>query len=206
MLLKIRGAAESRINNLIKKKRSVIIKTYPVKAEYFHLQDDFYGGNGVFFNKDRNRESRYAIPDRSKGAIYVTDLPLTACAEKYKGERFIDLEDYRKNCIAIVTPVRNMDIVDLTVLAPLLHMPVGELMGGDYRNTQALAAVLSLHADGLEYLSRMTGRRCAVFWCADTSGKGLIATKSVKRLPDFRYQGVTAVDMLKNQLDIRIIG
>ncbi|WP_213993488.1 RES domain-containing protein [Sodalis sp. dw_96] len=183
-----------------------IVKTYSASTDYYRLQDNFYGGNGVFFNKDPKRESRYAIPDRRKGAFYVTAMPITACAEMYKGENFIDLEDYNKNCMAIVTAVRELSIIDLTALAPLLHVSLGELMGDNYRNTQALAAVLSKHVDGLEYLSRMTGQCCTVFWCEDISGEGLVATKSVTRLSDFQHDGVSARNMLRDQLDIRITG
>ncbi len=209
MPLELGGDFEPRINQILQKIKIgqiSIVKIYRASTDYFRLQDNFYGGNGVFFNKDPKKESRYAIPDRSKGAFYVTAMPLTACAEMYKGENFIDLEDYNKNCMAIVTAVRDLSVIDLTALAPLLHVPLGELMGGDYRNTQALAAILSKHADGLEYLSCMTGQRCTVFWCGDTSGEGVIATKSVKRLSDFQFNGLSARDMLRDQLDIRITG
>lgn len=209
MLLKVWGNIEYRMDQIIQKIKvagSKIVKTYPASTDYFRLQDNFYDGNGVFFNKDPKRESRYAIPDRSKGTFYVTAVPVTACAEMYKGERFIDLEDFTKNCMAIVTAVRDLSIIDLTALAPLLHVPLGELMGGNYRNTQMLAAILSKHVDGLEYLSCMTGQCCTVFWCEDSSGAGLITTKSVKRLSDFQHEGVSARDMLRDHLDIRITG
>ncbi|XBS69856.1 hypothetical protein ABK905_00235 [Acerihabitans sp. KWT182] len=104
-------------------------KKYPACTDYYRVQDDFYGGNGIFFNKDPDKDSRYAIPDRSKGALYVSDLPLTACAEMYKGENFIDLEDYYKNCMAVVTAVRDLSIINLAALVPFLHVPLGELMG-----------------------------------------------------------------------------
>lgn len=94
--------------------------------------------------------------------MYVADSPHTGCSEFFQDEEFIDRSDFDTNCMAEIMPDRPLKVFDLTRLAPHLGVPVGDLMEPKttYPFTQELAKEMAQHADGVEYLSRLTGKPC----------------------------------------------
>ncbi|WPS59303.1 RES family NAD+ phosphorylase (plasmid) [Aeromonas dhakensis] len=183
----------------------VVSKTIKVGSTFFKMQDKYYDGNGVFFNQ--TSENRFSLSDKSKGPQYLADSPHTACHELYQEEKFIDHSDFETNCMAVLKVERDLRVFDETRLAPHLGIAVGDLMGpkAAYPFTQELAKELSQHADGLEYLSRHTGKPCVVLWSDQIDGQGMLSTESVTPLKDFSHEGQTAKDILKSQCGIRIL-
>ncbi len=171
---------------------------------YYKLQAERFGDNGVFFNPAGN--NRFSLPDRSKAPMYMADSPHTACHEFYQEEKFIDQDDFNRNCMAEIRIMKAIRVFDEKKLAPHLGVAVGDLMGSKsrYSDTQALAKALSLHADGLVYLSRHTGDPCLVLWSDKADGNGVAATDSVTPLCRYMYNGMTAKQILKSQLNIRL--
>lgn len=68
-----------------------------------------------------------------------------------------------------------------------------------------LATALASHADGLEYLSRYTGKPCIVLWSDRVEGNGALSTDSVIPLCQYKHNGRTAKQILEYQLGIRIV-
>ncbi|WP_118984834.1 hypothetical protein [Photorhabdus sp. CRCIA-P01] len=64
---------------------------------------------------------------------------------------------------------------------------------------------LSLHSDGLAYVSNVTLEPCIVLWHDNPSGKNVIRTEELKVLREFEYEGEIAEDILVNDLDIPVI-
>ncbi|WLV39293.1 RES family NAD+ phosphorylase [Morganella morganii] len=171
---------------------------------YYKLQAERFGDNGVFFNPAGN--NRFSLPDHSKFPMYMADSPHTACHEFYQEEKFIAQDDFRRNCMAEIRIMRAVRVFDEKKLAPHLGVAVGDLMGpkSRYCYTQALAKSLSFCADGLIYLSRYTGDPCLVLWSDSTDGNGMVTTDSVTPLCRYRHNGMTAKQILKAQLNIRL--
>lgn len=183
-----------------------VTKLISVGAGYYKLQDQHYGGNGVFFNP--NSENRFSLFDKSKWPIYLAESPHTAFSEFYQDEEFIDYSDFTTNCMVEISVQKPLKVFDETRLAPHLRISVGDLMGprSVYIFTQKLSKVLAEHADGLEYLSRHNGQPCVVLWSDKLDGGGILLTTSVTRLNQYEHQGKTARQILKSECNLRITG
>lgn len=175
---------------------------------YFKVQDDFYGGNGIYFSSEA--ESRFSLFDKSKGTMYLAELPHTGLHESFQDAKdddgsFLDHSDLESNCMAEIEIKKDLRILNISQFAPHIDVPVGELMVNKtiYSLTQKLAQKLSKHFDGMEYLSRQNGERCLVLW-SDNQGEEILLNKSVTRLVDYKYESVSARDMLKQQCGIQI--
>ncbi|MDX6917791.1 RES domain-containing protein [Pectobacterium carotovorum] len=172
---------------------------------YYKLQAESFGGNGVYFNPDSN--NRFSLSDNSKSPMYMANSPHTSCHEFYQEEKFIDQSDFTTNCMAEIRVERPLRVFDERLLAPLLGVAVGDLMGPKtvYADTQQLAKELSQHADGLTYLSRHTGFPCVVLWSEDVTGAGMVSTDSVTPLSEYTHNGKTGKEILKSQLGILVV-
>lgn len=174
-------------------------------TDFYKVQVESFGENGIYFN--RISENRFSIRNKTKGVMYLATTPHTALKEYYQGEAFVDTEDFEKNCMAVIQAARTIRIIDLAALAPLLNIPVGDLMGPKvvYGETQLLAEVLSGYADGMEYLSRHTGKPCIALWSDAVDGNGMLKNSSVTPLSQYSHNGKSAKQILKSQLNIRIL-
>lgn len=183
-----------------------VTKLIAAGAGYYKLQDQYYGGKGVFFNP--NSENRFSLPDKSKWPMYLAESPHTACSEFYQNEEFIDRSDFTTNCMVEISVQKPLKVFDETRLAPHLRISVGDLMGprSVYIFTQKLSKALADHADGLEYLSRHNGQPCVVLWSDKLDGGGILLTTSVTRLSKYEHQGKTARQILKSECNLRITG
>jgi hypothetical protein len=209
MFIKFEGNLNEAVTGIVsleEKGELMVRKTIEIDSSYFKMQDGFYSGNGVFFNQ--KSENRFSLSDKSKGPQYLADSPHTACHEFYQEEKFIDRSDFETDCMAVIKVERELRVFDETMLAPHLGIAIGDLMGPKtaYPFTQELAKVLSQHADGLEYLSRHTGKPCVVLWSNQEDGQGMLSTESVTPLKDYSHKGQTARNILKSKCGISITG
>lgn len=207
-LIKFEGNLSERISQLIADEINgdlQITKIIAANSGYFKLQASSFDGNGVWFAQGTT--NRFSISDHSKGVMYMADSPHTACKEVFQKEKFIAQSDFTTHCMAEIKTLRQLRIFEETALAPHLDIAVGDLMGPKavYSFTQQLAKELSKHADGLEYLSRYTGKPCVVLWSEQTDGNGMVETVSVTSLAEYKYRGTKAKEILRSQLNIRIV-
>lgn len=179
-----------------------IFKEMATGYDFYKVQDQFYAGNGIHFNF--SSETRFSLSSKSKGVMYLATTPHTGLKEFYQDAPFVDTEDFEVNCMAVIQAARTIKIIDLAALAPLLNIPVGDLMGAKtvYADTQLLAEVLSQYADGMEYLSRHTGKPCIVLWSDIVDGNGMLKNSSVTSLADYSHNGHSAQTIMKSQLGI----
>ena len=182
-----------------------IFKDMAVDTVFYKVQDQYHGGNGIHFNV--NAKNRFSLISKSKGVMYLATTPDTGLKEYYQDYEFIDMEgDLELNCMAEIQAARTIKIIDLAVLAPLLKVALGDLMGSRavYPDTQLLAEVLSNYADGMEYLSRHTGKPCIVLWSDAVDGNGMLENLSVTPLSEYSHNGMSAEHILKYQLNYQI--
>ncbi|QXX85217.1 RES family NAD+ phosphorylase (plasmid) [Providencia sp. R33] len=208
MSIKYEGNLNEKINELVSAEgrgELQVRKAIAENCEYFKVQAESYGGNGVHFNKTST--NRFSLSDHAKGVMYIADSPHTALNEFYQEDKFIDQSDFTNNCIAEIQIARPIVVFEETALAPHIGVPVGDLMGPKtvYNVTQQLAKELSKHADGLEYLSRHTGNKCVVLWSVQEDGNGMVTSKSVTPLKEYSHKGKTAKEILKSQLNIKVV-
>ena len=209
MCLKYEGDLNEEVNNLMDlevKGEIQLTKLIKAGTTYYKMQRGYYDGNGVFFHQ--TSENRFSLSDKSKGVQYLAESPHTACHELYQEEKFIDRSDFERDCMAEINIERDLRVFDATMLATHLNIAVGDLMGPKtaYLVTQRLATALSKHADGLEYLSRYTGKPCVVLWSNHENGNGILSTLCVKLLKDYTYNGKTGKNILKSQCSIQVTG
>lgn len=182
-----------------------IVKEMVVDTDFYKVQDQYHGGNGIYFNIDA--KNRFSLTSKSKGVMYLATTPHTALKEYYQDYVFIDTEeDLELNCMAEIQAARTIKIIDLAALAPLLKTALGDLMGPRtvYADTQLLAEVLSNYADGMEYLSRHTGKPCIALWSGSADGNGILKNLSVTPLAEYRHNGMSAKQILKSQLNYKV--
>ena len=182
-----------------------IVKEMVVDTDFYKVQDQYHGGNGIYFNIDA--KNRFSLTSKSKGVMYLATTPHTALKEYYQDYEFIDTEeDLDLNCMAEIQAARTIKIIDLAALAPLLKTALGDLMGPRtvYADTQLLAEVLSNYADGMEYLSRHTGKPCIALWSGTADGNGMLKNLSVTPLTEYRHNGMSAKQILKSQLNYKV--
>lgn len=120
----------------VKNSDSEIFKELTIEPDFYKVQDQYYGGNGIHFNF--HSETRFSLSSKSKGVMY-------------------------------------------------------------------LAEVLSNYADGMEYLSRHTGKPCIVLWSSAVDGNGILKNLSVTPLSQYNHNGRNAQKILKSQLGIYIV-
>lgn len=209
MIIQFEGDLHDRIKKIMDLEDQgdiQVTKVIPEGTGYYKLQDEYHDGNGVFFNPNSN--NRFSLSDKSKGPMYLADSPHTACSEFFQDEEFIDRSDFEVNCMAEITTKKPLKVFDETRLAPHLNLAVGDLMGTKavYPFTQELAKELSQHADGLEYLSRHTGKPCVVLWSDKVDGDDIVSTESVTPLHQYKHQGKTAKQILKSECNLKIAG
>lgn len=182
-----------------------IFKEMATGYDLYKVQNQIYGGNGVHFNV--SSETRFSLSSKSKGVMYLATTPHTGLKEFYQDAQFIGTEDLEANCMAVIQATRTIKIIDLAALAPLLKIPVDDLRGAKtvYADTQLLAEVLSQYADGMEYLSRHTGKPCIALWSDSVDGKGMLTSSSGTPLTAYCHNGHSAQTILKSQLNIYVI-
>lgn len=178
--------------------------TYGVSSISYRLQEGDHGGSGVFFNPN-GEGTRYGLTSGNKGSLYIADDPSTCMKEVFQRLPAIESTDLDNYYMAKLVTEMDLEIVDITKLAPKVSMTANELTGGDYTITQKLAETLSPHSDGLKYLSNVTLKPCIVLWHDDKSGKGVIRTDEFTVLSEFEHNGVLAEDILVNELNIPVI-
>lgn len=182
-----------------------IVKEMAVDTDFYKVQDEYHGGNGIHFNF--KAENRFSLISKSKGVMYLATTPHTGLKEYYQEYEYIDTdEDLELNCMAEIQAARPIRIIDLAALALLLKTALGDLMGPKavYADTQLLAKVLSNYADGMEYLSRHTGKPCIALWSNAVDGNGMLKNLSVTPLAKYSHNGMTAKDILKSQLNYKV--
>lgn len=209
MTLEYEGGLHDRLKEIMHledQSEIQVTKTIPDRSGYFKVQDQCHDRNGVYFNPRSN--NRFSLSDQSKWPMYMADSPHTACSEFFQDEEFIDRSDFDTNCMAEITPERPLKVFDLTRLAPHLGVPVGDLMApkATYPFTQELAKEMAQYADGVEYLSRHTGKPCLAIWSDKEDGDGILSTASVTPLSQYEHRGRTARQILKADCNIRIAG
>lgn len=207
-IIKFEGNLNELINKLVAEEKMgelQVTKVIADDSDYYKLQAGSFDGNGVWFAQ--NTVNRFSLSDHAKGVMYMADSPHTACKEVFQTEKFIGQSDLTTHCMAEIKTSRQLRVFDETSLAPHLGIAVGDLMGPKavYPFTQQLAKELSKHADGLEYLSRHTGKPCVVLWSDQTDGNGMVETVSVTTLAEYEFRGITAKKILKSQLNIRVL-
>nr|WP_255567295.1 MULTISPECIES: RES family NAD+ phosphorylase [unclassified Photorhabdus] len=171
---------------------------------FYRLQEGKHGGNGVFFNRDGGH-TRYGLTNGIDGNLYLASSPRTSMKEVFQRLPAITDRELDGYHMATLVTEKDLRIVDITRLAPKMHITAHQLTGTDYRITQQLAAKLSPHADGLAYVSNVTLEPCTVLWHDVPSGKDVIHTEELKVLREFEYEGEIAEDILVNDLDIPVI-
>ncbi|MFA1240838.1 RES family NAD+ phosphorylase [Serratia odorifera] len=209
MDLKYEGDLHDRLNDIMHLEDQgeiAVTKVIPAGTGYYKLQAEYHDGNGVYFNPKSN--NRFSLSDQSKWPMYLADSPHTACSEFFQDEEFIDRSDFETNCMAEITTERPLKVFDLTLLSPHLGLAVGDLMApkATYPLTQGLATEMAQHADGVEYLSRYTGKPCIALWSDKVDGDGILSTASVTPLSQYEHRGRTARQILKAVCNIRIAG
>lgn len=180
-----------------------VMKIIKAGTLYYRVQDAYHDGNGVYFS---DNETRFSISDKSKGAIYLAESPHTGLHEVFQKNEIIDSHDLATNCMAEIEIKRDLQILNISQLAPHLGIPVGELMNRKeltYPLTQQMAQELCEFADGMEYLSRQNGERCLVLW-SDNQGEDMLLNKSVTPLSSYMYGTVSARSILRQQCGIQI--
>ncbi|MCU2299417.1 RES domain-containing protein [Enterobacter hormaechei subsp. steigerwaltii] len=122
---------------------SEIFKELTIEPDFYKVQDQYYGGNGIYFNSES--ETRFSLRSKSKGVLYLATTAFTGLKEFYQDAPLVETEDLEKNCMAVIQAARTIKIIDLAALAPHLKTPLGYLMGSKavYEDTQWLAEVLS---------------------------------------------------------------
>ncbi|WNJ82223.1 RES family NAD+ phosphorylase (plasmid) [Cedecea neteri] len=182
-----------------------LIKEMDIDTDFYKVQVESFGGNGIYFNSAV--ENRFSLRGKTKGVMYLATTPHTGLKEYYQDEPFVTAADLSTNCMAVLQATRKIKVIDLSVLAPLLKIPLGDLMGPKtvYGETQLLAEELSGYADGMEYLSRHTGKPCLALWSDAVDGNGMLKNLSVIPLSQYNHNGETAQQILKSQLDIHIL-
>lgn len=181
------------------------VKEMVVDTDFYKVQDQYHGGNGINFNF--KAENRFSLASKSKGVMYLATTPHTGLKEYYQDYEFIDTEeDLELNCMAEIQAARTIKIIDLADLALLLKTALGDLMGPKavYADTQLLAEVLSNYADGMEYLSRYTGKPCIALWSDAADGNGMLKNISVTPLTEYSHNGISAKQILKSKLNYNV--
>lgn len=170
---------------------------------FYRLQNDYYGGKGIFFNPDGSN-SRYGV-NNGRGTLYVAEKPRTALGETFKGLSALReerLDDYH---MATLKTEKDLKIVDGSLLMTQLKMTVHDLTATSYKNTQKIANFLCQFYDGLKYISNRTGEICVVLWHEDPDGKGIISLDALVPLSAFYYNGESATDIIIDDIGIPII-
>ncbi|MGX5056842.1 RES family NAD+ phosphorylase [Enterobacter asburiae] len=181
---------------------SEIFKKLTIEPDFYKVQDQYYGGNGIYFNSES--ETRFSLRNKSKGVMYLATTAHTGLKEFYQDAPVIETVDLENNCMAVIKAAREIRIIDLAALAPHLKTPLGYLMGSKavYGETQWLAEVLSQYADGIEYLSQHTGKPCIALWSDAVDGNGMLENSSVTPLSQFSLNGKSTKAILKSKLGI----
>ena len=181
---------------------SEIFKELTIEPNFFKVQDQYYGGNGIYFNSES--ETRFSLRNKSKGVMYLATTAFTGLKEFYQDAEFVEKYDLDNNCMAVIQAARTIKIIDLAALAPHLKTPLGYLMSSKavYGDTQWLAEVLSHYADGIEYLSQHTGKTCIALWSHTVGGNGMLKNISVTPLSKFSHNGKSTQAILKSKLGI----
>lgn len=181
---------------------SEIFKELTIEPDFYKVQDQYYGGNGIYFNSES--ETRFSLRSKSKGVLYLATTAFTGLKEFYQDAPLVETEDLEKNCMAVIQAARTIKIIDLAALAPHLKTRLGYLMGSKavYEDTQWLAEVLSHYADGIEYLSQHTGKTCIALWSDTVDGNGMLKNISVTPLIQFSLNGQSTQAILKSKLGI----
>ncbi|EMW3576608.1 RES domain-containing protein [Yersinia enterocolitica] len=181
---------------------SEIFKELTIEPDFYKVQDQYYGGNGIHFNF--SSETRFSLCNKTKGVMYLATTAFTGLKEFYQDAPFIETDDLEQNCMAVIQAARTIKIIDLAALAPHLKTPLGYLMGSKavYGDTQWLAEVLSHYADGIEYLSQHTGKTCIALWSDTVDGNGMLKNISVTPLSQFSINGKSTQAILKSKLGI----
>ncbi len=181
---------------------SGIFKKLTIEPDFYKVQDQYYGGNGIYFNSES--ETRFSLRNKSKGVMYLATTAHTGLKEFYQDAPVIETVDLENNCMAVIKAAREIRIIDLAALAPHLKTPLGYLMGSKavYGETQWLAEVLSQYADGIEYLSQHTGKPCIALWSDAVDGNGMLKNSSVTPLSQFSLNGKSTKAILKSKLGI----
>lgn len=181
---------------------SEIFKELTIEPNFFKVQDQYYGGNGIYFNSES--ETRFSLRNKSKGVMYSATTAFTGLKEFYQDAEFVEKYDLDNNCMAVIQAARTIKIIDLAALAPHLKTPLGYLMSSKavYGDTQWLAEVLSHYADGIEYLSQHTGKTCIALWSDTVGGNGMLKNISVTPLSKFSHNGKSTQAILKSKLGI----
>ncbi|KUQ84834.1 MULTISPECIES: RES domain-containing protein [Enterobacter cloacae complex] len=181
---------------------SEIFKELTIGPDFYKVQDQYYGGNGIYFNSES--ETRFSLRNKSKGVMYLATTAYTGLKEFYQDAPFVEKDDLDKNCMAVIQAARTIKIIDLAALAPHLKTPLGYLMSSKavYGDTQWLAEVLSHYADGIEYLSQHTGKTCIALWSDTVDGNGMLKNISVTPLSKFSHNGKSTQAILKSKLGI----
>ncbi|CAQ84430.1 MULTISPECIES: RES family NAD+ phosphorylase [Photorhabdus] len=193
-----------KINTLTIDKITQSIIIISAGTVFYRLQEGEHGGSGVFFNHN-GEHSRYGLTNGSNGSLYLANSPRTSMKEVFQNLPAITDRELDEYHMATLVTEKDLRVVDITRLAPKMHVTAHQLTGVDYRDTQKLAAQLLPHANGLSYMSNVTLEPCIVLWHNDPSGKGVIRTAELKVLRDFEYEGEIAEDILVNDLDIPVI-
>ncbi|KOY63141.1 hypothetical protein AM629_04320 [Photorhabdus heterorhabditis] len=193
-----------KINTLTIDKITQSIIIISAGTIFYRLQEGEYGGNGVFFNHN-GEHTRYGLTKGLNGSLYLANSPRTSMKEVFQNLPAITDRELDEYYMATLVTEKDLRVVDITQLAPKMHVTAHQLTGTDYRDTQKLAAQLLPHANELAYMSNVTLEPCIVLWHNDPSGKGVIRTAELTVLRDFEYEGQIAEDILVNDLDIPII-
>jgi len=194
----------TKIETLTTTKIKDSLVDYLPKSQSYRLQEGKHGGSGVFFNP-KGENTRYGLTDGKKGSLYTANSPRTSMKEVFQKLPAIKVDDLDNYYMATLETEINLKVVDITRLAPKMHVTVNELTGGDYKITQKLADKLSSHSDGLIYVSNVTFETCTVLWHNEPSGKGVIRTKEFTALSGFEFDGKMAEDILVEDLDIPVM-
>lgn len=174
------------------------------KGEVFYkVQKDSYDGQAGYFNL-QGADSRYGLVCGIKGSLYIASTPKTCLGEVFKGE-FIKVSDLEGSYIAQLRTRQNLEVVDVTKLAPKMGVTIVDITGPDYLVTQKLAAKLSSNTDGFIYLSNVTGEKCCVLWSKRVNASRVIETTEMTKLSDFNHNGVATEEILTDELNKSVV-
>ncbi|MCD9550760.1 RES domain-containing protein [Photobacterium carnosum] len=208
MTIKSEENHDDELNNQIEaltiSKITASIILYPKNSKSYRLQLGDHNGSGVFFNPNGDH-TRFGLMDGTNGSLYIAETPRTSMKEVFQEIPAIEVTDLDKYHMATLITEKDLQIVDLSRLAPKIPAKTHDVTSSNYKITQTIAKKISPHADGLRYISNVTLEPCFVLWNKDPLGKGVIRTKELTPLSMFEYNGELAEDILVNDLDIPVM-
>ena len=174
------------------------------------------GASGTFPDAEEDSEEWY---DAAQEYGWYQDWMEEAAEQHYFEASLASIPDRLENAkdelqeleqlLQIAQPgiVLRMAFVQVvTVMDSFLMYSARALLNHEPHLNRFMQQATLLVADGVEYLSRHTGKPCLAIWSDKEDGDGILSTASVTPLSQYEHRGRTARQILKADCNIRIAG